>query len=158
MSCAAAADFALFRRKFCERAANRRSAHAFPRFGPGVVIDRGGLLVEFRRAFRDDRAAPQFVDAPVAHNRKQPSPGCTARGIEVSRATPERDERVLHGVFGRIALTDHAHGERAGKSAVTRIQRIERAAVAARHAHHQCRIGPKLAAILRQGCPPVHCA
>ena len=79
----------------------------------------------------DPRIPAQPVDGAVSNDRKQPVSQAPARGVESSGVAPDREKRVLDGVFRGAAVVEDTKRQTVGEPAVPVIERFESRGVAA---------------------------
>jgi hypothetical protein len=83
---------------------------------------------------------PQPVDASAAHHREQPRSDRAAAGVVGAGASPQAEEGVLGGLFGRSLARGDVQREPEDLSAMTVVNRLEGPNVAVHDADHQVAI------------------
>jgi len=82
--------------------------------GREVGRARGRIFPGFHEAVVErglPPAAPQGVEALVAHDPPEPRHGGAATGVEAVGMAPDEDERILHDILGQIATTENTQRE-----------------------------------------------
>ena len=75
-----------------------------------------------------------MVDHHVAHQAQEPGARRAARDVVTLCATPDTEERLLHGVLRQIRIARDSQREAVGKRRDTVVELPKRALVAAGHA------------------------